>query len=100
MKNLSLIRKANGLTQVDLAEMAGTTQPTINRMEAGGDSVTLRMIRKVAHSLGVPVYALFLDDMSAAELALIRASRGLSPEDESAWVSVADDVLNPSPKDD
>lgn len=95
MENLTLIRKSKGWNQEQLAELAGTTQATINRIEKGSDGVTLRMLYAIARALEVPIYALFVDDLSEAELNLIRASRGLSASEESGWREAAVQATSP-----
>jgi DNA-binding XRE family transcriptional regulator len=48
------LRKEAGLTQKQLAEMAGTSQPAIARLESGEyKNLTLTFIRKIGNVLGV-----------------------------------------------
>ena len=95
MENLAMIRKSKGWTQEQLAEIAGVTQPTINRIEKGGDGVTLRTLKQIAKAVDVPLYALFMDSLSPAELNLIKASRGLSADVDAAWREKAAEALTP-----
>ncbi len=47
------LRKKNNLTQKELAEKAGTSQPAIARLESGNyHNVSLAFIRRVAKALG------------------------------------------------
>lgn len=50
---LAIARKARGLTQSELADMVGATQPTINRYEAGDREPERETIAALANALGV-----------------------------------------------
>ena len=55
-KVLRLVRRRRGLTQSDLAKMAGVSQQTVSLLERGNaDSATLRLIKEVAAPLGITV---------------------------------------------
>jgi DNA-binding XRE family transcriptional regulator len=48
------LRKKSGLTQRQLAELAGTSQPSIARLESGEyKNLTLSFLRKIGRALGV-----------------------------------------------
>ncbi len=50
------IRLARGLTQRELAERAGVSEPTvISRIERGGQVPRLDTAARIAHALGVPL---------------------------------------------
>ena len=52
-KEIIKLRKTNNLTQKELAEKVGTSQPAIARLESGNyKNVSLSFIRKVAFALG------------------------------------------------
>ena len=52
-KEVMLLRKTNNLTQKELAQLAGTSQPAIARLESGNyKNLSLSFIRKVAEALG------------------------------------------------
>lgn len=52
-REVMLMRKANHLTQKDLAKLAGTSQPAIARLESGSyQNLSLSFINKVASALG------------------------------------------------
>lgn len=101
MNNIASLRKAKGLSQSDLAEMAGVEQPTISRMERGSDSVTLRVFTSVADALGVQLADLFVDRTSA-EQSLIEVYRSLPEDRKRGWQEMALLVLGetvpPSPE--
>lgn len=45
-------RRADGLTQAQLAGRLGITQPAVARLEAAGDSLTLGTLRRALTALG------------------------------------------------
>lgn len=49
------LRMKLGLTQTQLAEMVGTKQPSIARLESGEGSPSLSFLEKVAEALGAEV---------------------------------------------
>jgi transcriptional regulator with XRE-family HTH domain len=53
MTIVSRIREAGGLTQVELAELGGTSQPTIAAYESGAKVPSLRTLRRLAAVAGV-----------------------------------------------
>lgn len=53
MSQLRELRQAAGLSQEKLAEMAGTSQPQINKLEAGQRKMTVDWAVKLARPLGV-----------------------------------------------
>lgn len=46
------LRKALDLTQSELAELVGTRQSNISRLERGDSNPTLGFLTKIAHALG------------------------------------------------
>lgn len=46
------LRQRAGLTQRELAERMGTTQPAIARLEGGGTSPTIELLGRLARALG------------------------------------------------
>jgi len=49
------LRMLRGLTQVQLAEMVGTRQPCIARLENGTSSHSLSFLTKIAEALGAKI---------------------------------------------
>ena len=45
-------RKAEGMTQVELAELIGSSQPRVAKMESGGPSVTIDLLMRALLKLG------------------------------------------------
>lgn len=58
-------RKRLKLTQSELAEKMGTTQPTIARLEAGGVTPSLDTLHRAAHALGLELVVDFREAASA-----------------------------------
>jgi DNA-binding XRE family transcriptional regulator len=53
------LRIEKGLTQKDLAELIGTKQSAISRLENGSYNPSLEFLSKVAHALGKEVHISF-----------------------------------------
>lgn len=90
------LRRARGLTQLDLAERVGVEQPTISRLERGNDAVTLRLLRDVAQALGVTVADLFLEERTPEEQEIVEAFRLLSEERQKGWLDMAQVLRGPA----
>jgi len=56
------IREAKGFNQRELAEKTHTSQTTISELELGKRKPWLKVARRLARKLGVPVEELFPDD--------------------------------------
>lgn len=56
MNLVQTIRAVAGMTQTELAEAAGTSQPTIAAYESGARSPTWRTIERIAGSVGLACY--------------------------------------------
>jgi len=66
--NVCLLRMERGLSQKQLAEAAGLSQPRITDIERGDANPTLLTITRIANALGVRVERLFADKVvSGAE---------------------------------
>ncbi len=52
---IARLRILRGLTQKQLAELAGTQQPSIARLESGKADPDLPFLRQIAHALGAQV---------------------------------------------
>jgi transcriptional regulator with XRE-family HTH domain len=87
--NAARIRKAKGLNQEQLAELAGLTQPTVSRAERGDDGCTLGNYKAIAAALNVRLADLFADDRAATEQVILQTFRRLSPERQKGWVEMA-----------
>jgi transcriptional regulator with XRE-family HTH domain len=58
-KKLSMVRKARGLSQEKLADMAGVSRNLLGRVEHGEHNLTLNRIVDFAHALKVSPVELF-----------------------------------------
>ena len=70
------LRQRVGLTQSELAERGGTSQPTIAAYEAGSKSPTVRTVERLVESVGMEIHVVFVAPMTREDrrsLALHRA---------------------------
>lgn len=58
-------RETLGLTQAELADRMGTTQPTVARLEAGGVTPSLDTLHRAADALGLELVVDFRQPASA-----------------------------------
>ena len=58
ISNLAKIRKAQGLTQSELATKSGVPRVSIARYETGKVSPNVRILERLANALNVPIDAL------------------------------------------
>lgn len=87
--NIATLRRARGLTQIDLAELTKLTQPTISRAERGDDSTTMATFKSIAAALGVQVEELFTSERSALEMELLRIFRTMPADRQKGWLDMA-----------
>lgn len=64
VNELRLLRRRAGVTQSRLAELAGTSQPTIAAYESGSKVPNLRTLRKLARALGFEARLQFVPAMT------------------------------------
>lgn len=100
MSNVAHYRKLRGLTQDDLADKVGVSQPHISRIEKGDDGVPLSLFKTIADALGVKLYDLFSEEMAGAEVILLDAYRRVSPQIRKSWVEMARVAVDQPPLDD
>jgi phage repressor protein C with HTH and peptisase S24 domain len=75
MTTMRELRQAAGLSQEKLAELAGTSQPQINKLETGQRKMTVDWAVKLARPLGVEPALLLGLDVPAAPPAAVRPAR-------------------------
>ena len=76
MNTIKDLRERRGLTQSRLAELGGTSQPTIAAYESGTKSPNLRTLERLARSVGLEAVVDFVPPLTREErrsLALHRA---------------------------
>ncbi len=71
---IARLRKEQDITQVQLAELIGISQQTINSYETGRRRIPVSLLPAIAKRLGVAVEALLSDDSKAV------AKRGPAPK--------------------
>lgn len=64
MNEVRHLRRLSGVTQSRLAELAGTSQPTIAAYESGRKSPNLRTVRRLARAVGLEARLEFVTAMS------------------------------------
>jgi transcriptional regulator with XRE-family HTH domain len=67
--NLRRIRRAQGVTQVQLAALTGLRQPLISQLETATVNPSYRVAQRVADALGVEPRAIFGDPNAATPAA-------------------------------
>jgi len=68
MNPIRHLRSQTGVTQKDLAKLAGTSQPTIAAYEAGNKSPTMETLEKLAKALGLKVMVSFVPPLTREDL--------------------------------
>ena len=71
--NLRRARLRAGLTQAQVAAMAGLSRPMYTNIELGRKNPSLDMAIRIAHVLGQPVEALFEDGTGSARHGDVRS---------------------------
>ncbi|HEY9372570.1 helix-turn-helix transcriptional regulator [Streptomyces sp.] len=74
-RNARALRKANGLSQADLAHAVGLSRASISNVEAGRQGLSVALLGRIADALGVPPAALLGEagDMSSTPMADLMA---------------------------
>jgi transcriptional regulator with XRE-family HTH domain len=78
MNTIRLLRDLGDLTQAELAEAAGTSQPTIAAYEAGRKSPTLRTLRRLAEAAGLEATIGFHRPMTREERRSLHLHRAIA----------------------
>ena len=92
---LAELRKSRGLSQRQLGEMIGKDAATISRAENGHGSAMLQTYADCAAALGVPLMALFGDDVSPIEKRLLDVFRSLPAERQAEMVALLEIAKGP-----
>lgn len=72
-------RLAEGLTQAQLARRLGITQPSVARMEAAGDAVTVATLRRALNAMGRGLVLQAVERAPSYDESLLRANLELTP---------------------
>lgn len=72
------LRRQRGLTQSQLAELAGTSQPTIAAYESGKKSPTLRTVERLARSVGLEAIVDFLPPLTREDRRSLAVHRAIA----------------------
>jgi len=84
-QRIAELRRAQGLSQAQLAEQIGVDNQTVQRAERARVSLSLSRVGAIANALGVPVATLFEDrgspvggqEVAPEELSLLQAWRAI-----------------------
>jgi transcriptional regulator with XRE-family HTH domain len=94
VRDVKRIRKARGLSQVDLAEMVGVTQGLISKIERGDANPTLDVILRLANALQVSP-ALLFGGLPDRHQRLIDSFEALDPEMQDHAEALLDRLSGP-----
>jgi transcriptional regulator with XRE-family HTH domain len=89
--NICRVREERGLTQKQLAEAAGLSQPRITEIERSDANPTLLTITRIANALGVRVERLFADTS-------VRRQEETAPEPQAHAVVDDDQPVRRAPR--
>jgi transcriptional regulator with XRE-family HTH domain len=67
MNRIKLLRQRRNMSQAELAEQSGLSQPFISRLERGESEVTSENLRAIADALGVSVSELYPEEAGLQE---------------------------------
>ena len=83
------LRRRTGLTQAQLAEAGGTSQPTIAAYESGKKSPTLRTLRRIARAAGLEPFVVFVPATTREDRRSLALHRAIADR----LIETPDDVL-------
>lgn len=81
------VRLAEGLTQAQLARRLGITQPSVARMEAAGDQITLATLRRALNAMGRGLVLQAVQNEPSYDESLLRSTLRLEPRQRMAQFS-------------
>jgi transcriptional regulator with XRE-family HTH domain len=73
-------RKAEGLTQAALARRLGITQPSVARLEAAGDEVTVATLQRALNAMGRALDLQVVARKSSVDETLLYSTLRLTPD--------------------
>jgi transcriptional regulator with XRE-family HTH domain len=74
-------RKAEGLTQAQLARRLGITQPSVARLEAAGDEVTVATLQRALNAMGRALVLQVVERPSSVDETLLHSTLRLTPDE-------------------
>ena len=83
------LRRRTGLTQAQLAEAGGTSQPTIAAYESGKKSPTLRTLRRIARAAGLEPFVVLVPATTREDRRSLALHRAIADR----LIETPDDVL-------
>lgn len=92
------LRKAKGVTQERLSELANINLSYMSEIERGQANVSLAIVNEISNALGIPISELF-GDLNEKELRtgsiidLLREARDLSTEQQIVFVEAVKGLL-------
>jgi transcriptional regulator with XRE-family HTH domain len=91
-------REAEGLTQAALARRLGITQPSIARLEAAGDEVTVATLQRALSAMGRALVLEVVPRKSSVDETLLHETLRLTPDErlaafESSYANVRELAL-------
>ncbi|SDW77563.1 helix-turn-helix domain-containing protein [Roseicitreum antarcticum] len=87
--NVGRLRDLRGLNQTQLAELVGTTQPHISRIERGDPGIPVLKFAHIAKALNVSISDLFSPERTKQEEILLGAFRRLPAARQMGWIDMA-----------
>jgi len=73
-------RQAEGLTQAALARRLGITQPSVARLEAAGDEVTVATLQRALNAMGRALELTVVQRKSSIDETLLHSTLKLTPD--------------------
>jgi len=90
---IKTVRESKGLTQVQLAEMAGLARSYLSELESGKKVPNLRRLEALANAMNCDVHDLLQEpDQDFRVIRLMNATESLSQEDYEAVVRHAESL--------
>jgi transcriptional regulator with XRE-family HTH domain len=77
-------RQAEGLTQAALARRLGITQPSVARLEAAGDEVTVATLQRALNAMGRALVLEVVPQKSSVDETLLYETLRLTPDERLA----------------
>jgi transcriptional regulator with XRE-family HTH domain len=73
-------RQAEGLTQAALARRLGITQPSVARLEAAGDEVTVATLQRALNAMGRALELTVVKRPSSVDETLLHSTLAMTPD--------------------